>query len=707
MPLIPINKTVKQLRHKPRITKQRSTQNQTTYLLKDIPSNNGVQLIDNFDQNYNYVIEGNKFYINKKGTPYWNQSNNEKLQYEVLKFLKDNYNFRGYLDNEEETYNNLRKKYNPLSPYNEKYKNIKGQWYRQTLDGKNWFKVQYNPETRYFTWKQPDGKLVRSQKRYNIKSNQKPSPKLIARVDPKISSSGTGDFTHSINSLDFLKVQNPGDIGQAWNYLVSGNIKDAFKLAYNGISRKFHQYQGKKEDISNLPLTPVTNVSSKYNLRPLSQTGDTIRNFEGKIINDQYIIPESILVNQYKLAARNRDDLTPINTEGAIITAFGNFLPYGKHDKKYKTFIGIDPEGHIKAGDISQFKQGDLLSGTFSNDIKSIMKKDNGEFVIHEVKTYPKYDYPAYTLWNNGNPIDMPEGRALNIFLQKGDTKGQTYGEITGGRVLVKVGNELRLLSGSLSNINDQFEEMKKRNNAEYGTFYTIDNGSYNKALRTSGKNITSEQLHDYDMQNSTSGGNFLYIVDKFPEMQKFKSDTIWTPNVRTINDESYKKGHSLVNERKGIVLHHTGFTDDPNLNDVISWLTRKDGESAHVVIGEDGTRKVLARPDQVTFHAGKSIWNNRDNVNDFMIGIEFQGDTNKKDLTPQQIQSAIEYMIPIIRENNIRLEDIVTHQQVRDLYIDYVNKNGGDQADSKPDINYNNYEKIIKELLNQVYYKK
>lgn len=55
------------------------------------------------------------------------------------------------------------------------------------------------------------------------------------------------------------------------------------------------------------------------------------------------------------------------------------------------------------------------------------------------------------------------------------------------------------------------------------------------------------------------------------------------------------------------------------------------------------------------------------------MLGIEFQGDTNRKDLTPQQIQSAVEYMTPIIRANNIRLEDIVTHQQIRDLWFDYA----------------------------------
>jgi hypothetical protein len=50
--------------------------------------------------------------------------------------------------------------------------------------------------------------------------------------------------------------------------------------------------------------------------------------------------------------------------------------------------------------------------------------------------------------------------------IRKDDKKGTQYGSITGGRVLVKVGNEMRLLSGSISDIDKEFEGMKKRNNA-------------------------------------------------------------------------------------------------------------------------------------------------------------------------------------------------------------------------------------------------
>lgn len=145
----------------------------------------------------------------------------------------------------------------------------------------------------------------------------------------------------------------------------------------------------------------------------------------------------------------------------------------------------------------------------------------------------------------------------------------------------------------------------------------------------------------------------------------------------------------------------------DPNLRSVTDHLTRPNEESAHVIIGFDGSRRVLARPDQVTFHAGQSAWNKRTNVNDFMVGIEFQGDTNRQDLTQEQIDSAVEYMTPIIKANNIRLEDIVTHQQIRDLYNDYAKKNGQKTAPSKPDINQVNYARVIEALKRKVYYEK
>lgn len=673
--------------------------NKTPLKLSQIPTKNKLIIIDNYSPAFNYIVEDDKIYYSKKGNnDYWvDISENDKARENLYRFLNDKYDFRGYDDREKEIYGLIQQ----------------GTFDRNTF-GKPATKkiVQQKPKLS------PKKTTTHTTKKKSSGNNWFVNAILGAAVaeNPYAMTSAGWQLDNNGNwkqgnppqpAKEIFKVKNPGDAGTIWNNIVDGNFRDAIDMVLNGLSRAFDKKFGGKDPISNFKISGTADKTTKYAIRPQSETGDTIRTFKQRISPQQYIIPESLDVNEFTFGYRNRGQYKPIKSEAASITAFRNFKPFGKHDKGYQTYIGIDANGHLKAGNISQFGPGDFLTGTYSNEIASFMKDKNGNIIMSKSNKNPAQNQPAYIAWNNGKLIQKPRGQAINILVRKDDPVGNQYGNVTGGRVLVRVGNELRLLSGSVKDIDAQFEEMKKRNKADHGTFYTLDNGSFNRGLRTFNGQFTSQDLRKYDNLNS-EGGNFLYIKNRITPTPKFRSDTIWTPNVRTVNDNSYKTGHGLTNEQKGIVLHHTAFMEN-DLSRVIKHLTKPNGESAHVVIGFDGTRKVLARPDQVTFHAGQSAWNGRANVNDFMVGIEFQGDTNRKDLTPQQIQSAIEYMTPIIRANNIRLEDIVTHQQIRDLWFDYAKRSGQSTSgvERKPDINEANYRKIIEALLNQVYYKK
>ena len=670
--------------------------------LEQIPTKNKIHIINDFDNIYNYIVEDDKIYYSRKGKDNLiDISENIQARKNLFNFLNDKYNFKGYDDREKEIYNLIQQDKYDFNTYGRETLKFtqKSSQVKKPLSKRQVNPVKPSKQSNWFT-NTIIGAAV-AENPYVMMSagwNQDKNGNWVIRSQTRKSSKKGPSF------LEFLKVKNPGDVGAIWNKILEGNFSTAFNIAYNGVQRAYEKKVG-NDPVSNFQIPRQADTSTKYAIRPGTFTGDTIKTFNQRISPQQYIIPESIDVNEYTFGYRNRGNYNPINTEAAAITAFGNFKPFGKHDTGFKTYIGIDKNGNLKVGDISQFSQGDYLSGTYSNEIASFMKDNKGNIVMTKSLKNPLQNQPTYIIWDNGKLVKKPTGQAINILVRKDDPVGNQYGNVTGGRVLVRVGNELRLLSGSVKDIDRQFEEMKKRNKVNHGTFYTLDNGSFNRGLRTYNRVLTSKDLRKYDELNS-SGGNFLYLQRKKAPIQAFKSDTIWTPNVRTVNDESYKKGHSLQNEQKGIVLHHTAFMDD-NLQGVVNHLTRKGGESAHVIIGFDGTRKVLARPNQVTFHAGQSVWNKRDNVNDFMIGIEFQGDTNKKDLTQEQIDSAVEYMAPIIRQNNIRLEDIVTHQQVRDMYNDYAKKTGGKTAPSKPDINYNNYVRIIEALKKKVYYEK
>lgn len=126
------------------------------------------------------------------------------------------------------------------------------------------------------------------------------------------------------------------------------------------------------------------------------------------------------------------------------------------------------------------------------------------------------------------------------------------------------------------------------------------------------------------------------------------------------------------VNTVEGIVLHHTAAKDRKS---AIHTLTTPEFEvSSHVVIDVNGTRYVLASPEQITWHAGRSSLHGRTRCNDFTVGIEFQGNTEVKPLTERQIASAIEYICPLIEKYHIPLENIVTHEMIRNEWIETQN---------------------------------
>lgn len=240
------------------------------------------------------------------------------------------------------------------------------------------------------------------------------------------------------------------------------------------------------------------------NRRPPIMTGDTLHQSDRR-----YSLPEVIDLNRVTLGYRNRGDLTPIRTSAGIITAFNPFT-LRKDNSIDGSYIGITPEGKFKVGRLADFDPEDRISKVYSQEVFRI-HKNGDDYVTNTARKNKHLDTPVVTIRDdNGNLRDT---NFLNILVPKGDTTGKTYGNATGGRVVIKVGDELMLVSGSLDTINNVFEEMKKRNNADSGYIYTLDNGTYGRAIRTYDEEITEDDLRDYDMQN-TSGGHFLYLID-------------------------------------------------------------------------------------------------------------------------------------------------------------------------------------------------
>ena len=160
-----------------------------------------------------------------------------------------------------------------------------------------------------------------------------------------------------------------------------------------------------------------------------------------------------------------------------------------------------------------------------------------------------------------------------------------------------------------------------------------------------------------------------------------------------TPNTDASKK-----NTVEGVILHHTAEPTVERSLEILTSSTRKVG--THVVIDTDGTRYIMCKPDVVTYHAGFSVLNGKEGCNYFTVGIEFQGNTIEKPLTEDQINSAIEYLLPLIAKYKIKLNAIVTHEMVRNAYKKrYPQK----RCSGKVDITQTEYTRFMKALKQKV----
>ena len=534
-------------------------------------------------------------------------------------------------------------------------------------------------------------------------------PKVMEKIKPAITTKQSektflDEIDRSLDDIVDYAASTMGSAANAWNNL-SGNISDLTETGLKGIERKLLTNFGLGEESGadiNLPkqtLKPKTLEEYYANKsgNEISATIDVPDN-SGRQYKQQALNTSTI-----KFAPRARGEYKDIETDGLEVTTFSPFTD-GKGFKDNQTVLAVDSAGNLQAGSFKDFKgkSGFLFSPTYRNNIMEFSEKNGAqEYVSGEKTGNRKYTHPKVkVLDDSGKEVDG----LLNILVQN-DTKKNFYGSIQGGRVLFVNPDtkEQRLVSGSMNYIKSKFNELKGK--SKYLEAYTLDNGTYSRGLSYKDKKLTKDRLRSYDNEN-TSGGNGLYIVSYNEPVNRFEEKYVATPNVRTEKDESYKKGHALKNEIKNVVLHHTAYTDAAaNEEQVRKQYMTPGANTSHVVIEEDGKRVVYASPEQVTFHAGTSRWKGRDNVNDFSIGVEFQGDTQVNPLTNAQIESFVEYYDPIAKRYGLTLNDLITHQMIRD---EYLNTYKGDKnTASKPDITKTEYKRILDYMKSKGYKKR
>jgi hypothetical protein len=511
--------------------------------------------------------------------------------------------------------------------------------------------------------------------------------------------------------LDFRNIDFSG------TGYVPGSSEDMFRdlsirtagVVSEDLGKMAKSYYDRQDLKSNPNLKETqTKFTIPSDSRPAIIAGDTI-----PINKDRYVIPAMIDLNQTKWGIRNRGDYSPIQTDAADITTFQNFVPAKEYfpgateDKENSTYVGVDPQGNVKVGNKKDFVNTDYaVSKTFGNRIVDFASEADGSMKLKNSSPAASNVHLSPVIKVLGDDGKIVDGR-MNLLIPKKSRDTKSFGQITGGRVIFKTPTgEQFLVSGSAEDIRKAFYNIK--GDHPWVEAVTLDNGSYAMGYRTKKGNITEQELRDYQGSNRT-GSAFLYLkpgdYSTDSSEKKYKDVAMTTPNIRTEQDDSFKKGHPLKNLQEAVVLHHTGFSDTTGVSKGMSQAMKgvdqyfqKPGQaSSHIVIDFDGTRYNYARPDQVTFHAGKSRLRDRENLNDFSLGIEFQGDTDQRPLTDEQIESFVEYIAPIIRDKKIPLENIVTHKDIRTQYMKGNPKDR--KVETKADVNERDYNRIVAAL--------
>ena len=148
---------------------------------------------------------------------------------------------------------------------------------------------------------------------------------------------------------------------------------------------------------------------------------------------------------------------------------------------------------------------------------------------------------------------------------------------------------------------------------------------------------------------NSASVSTTSFTVE--PPLTSFDERKVHTPN----------KGSNVIIP-EAVVLHHS----DGSYRGGCEWLANPVSKvSYHVLIARDGRRTVFCADTERAWHAGKSNWMGRPDLNSWSLGLAWEGNTYDYPLGDDAMASAIEWLAPRMRKWGIPMSMVVTHQQV------------------------------------------
>jgi AmpD protein len=133
------------------------------------------------------------------------------------------------------------------------------------------------------------------------------------------------------------------------------------------------------------------------------------------------------------------------------------------------------------------------------------------------------------------------------------------------------------------------------------------------------------------------------------------------TPNYDERRVSTPNKSQSPITPQ-AIVLHHSS----GSYLGGVDWIMNPQSKvSYHVLIARDGRRTVFGDDTARMWHAGKSSWLGRPDLNSWSLGVSWEGNTYDDPLEDAAMDSAIEYLAPRMKQWGIPMTRVLTHADV------------------------------------------
>ena len=112
------------------------------------------------------------------------------------------------------------------------------------------------------------------------------------------------------------------------------------------------------------------------------------------------------------------------------------------------------------------------------------------------------------------------------------------------------------------------------------------------------------------------------YAEIKLPEEAQTELNTESLP-VRSISSRLPAQNYSIPSSPRSVEFLVVTDTENPSLKSALSMLRRADvNTSYHYLIGTDGSIEKLVDEEHIAWHAGRSAWQGKTNLNSISIGI-------------------------------------------------------------------------------------